>query len=96
MARANLEGTPNLRDALRYARELGIEIAPRRHGELKLTDPVSGDHAVVSSQRRSTSRAVLRLLRDVEARVIQEHEEHRGDDHTDPGMDPGPEGPASP
>lgn len=90
MARVNLAGNPNLKDALGYARELGLTIEPRRHGELKITDPVTHEHAVVSSQRKSTSRAVLKLLRVAEARWIEET-----DAHTDQGLDRGPEGPAS-
>lgn len=93
MARANLQGNPNLKDALAYARELGVEIEPRRHGEWKLTDPVTGDIAITSSQRRSTSRTVMKLLRAVEARVWAEEE--RGDDQPDQGADRGPAGPAS-
>lgn len=88
MARVNLAGNPNLKDALGYARELGLIIEPRRHGELKVTDPVTGDHAITSSQRRSTSRVLMKLLRTAEERYYTE-ESH---EHPDPGLDGGPEG----
>ena len=94
MARANLEGNPNLRDALRYARQLGltVERAEERTGELRITDPATGESVLTSSQRRSTSRHVMKLLRRAE-----ERQKHRGDPDgdTDPGVDRGPAGPAS-
>lgn len=69
MARVNLAGVPNLKEALRYARQLGLEVRPvaLRSGEIRVTDPISGKAVITSSQRQSTSRALRRLLEDATA-----------------------------
>lgn len=64
MALFNLDGNPNLKDALRVALALGCTVAPRRRtGEVVVFHPDWARVVVMNNRRKSTPRALMVPLR---------------------------------
>lgn len=61
----SLNGNPNLDDAVRVARRLGVDVSvARRTGELVFVHPVG--RCRVNCRRKDSPRALLHLLRRVQ------------------------------
>lgn len=68
MKRLELSGNPNLRDLLREARRLGCHVEPvRRTGETDVQAPDGGPPVRVNVRRKDGSKALVGLLRRVQA-----------------------------